>query len=300
MIVLLLFSFMLTGCKEQENKSNKVEQSTPLLIEASKDDSKIYLFGSIHAADETLYPLPDYVKNAYRESDAIAVEFDLIEFTEDLSNQVEALTKFVYDDASIKDDIDEDTYNRSIEILKEAGLYSSIMDNFKPIMWQTLLENAAIMASNLDEQYGIDNHFLKLAKEDEKKIIELESSQYQYEMLSSFKKDMQIYLLKESIETFEESKENLTKLYELYKKGNEKDLEDIFFEEYDEEKEDKYLKEYNDKLITERNVKMTNGLEKAIKKDDTIFCVVGLGHIIGEGGIASLLENKGYTVEIIN
>ena len=67
-------------------KQNEVEKeeskkfATPLLYEVTKNDSetKIYLFGSIHVADERAYPLPEIVMNAYNSSDSLAVEFDLI------------------------------------------------------------------------------------------------------------------------------------------------------------------------------------------------------------------------------
>lgn len=300
-VPLLIFSFMLSGCAKQEAETVPNQYSTPLLIEATKEgtDSKLYLFGSIHAADETLYPLPDYVLNAYKESDAIAVEFDLIEFTKDLSNQIELLSKFVYtDEKTIQDDIDEETYEKSVEILKEAGLYNMMMDNYKPIMWQSLLENAAMASSNLDEQYGVDNHFLKTAKEDDKKIIELESAQAQYDILLGFKDDVQVQLLKSSLNSYEESVNDLKKLYDFYKKGDKEELEGLLFKE--DEKEDKYLEEYNKKLITERNEKMAKILNDITKKDETVFCTVGLAHIIGDGGIADILESKGYSIKIIN
>lgn len=300
-VPLLIFSFMLSGCAKQEAETEPKQYSTPLLIEATKEgtDSKLYLFGSIHAADETLYPLPDYVLNAYKESDAIAVEFDLIEFTKDLSNQIELLSKFVYtDEKTIQDDIDEETYEKSVEILKEAGLYNMMMDNYKPIMWQSMLENAAMASSNLDEQYGVDNHFLKTAKEDDKKIIELESAQAQYDILLGFKDDVQVQLLKSSLNSYEESVNDLKKLYDFYKKGNKEELEGLLFKE--DEKEDKYLEEYNEKLITERNEKMAKILNDIMKKDETVFCTVGLAHIIGDGGIADILESKGYSIKIIN
>lgn len=300
-VPLLIFSFMLSGCAKQEAETVPNQYSTPLLIEATKEgtDSKLYLFGSIHAADETLYPLPDYVLNAYKESDAIAVEFDLIEFTKDLSNQIELLSKFVYtDEKTIQDDIDEETYEKSVEILKEAGLYNMMMDNYKPIMWQSLLENAAMASSNLDEQYGVDNHFLKTAKEDDKKIIELESAQAQYDILLGFKDDVQVQLLKSSLNSYEESVNDLKKLYDFYKKGDKEELEGLLFKE--DEKEDKYLEEYNKKLITERNEKMAKILNDITKKDETVFCTVGLAHIIGNAGIADILESKGYSIKIIN
>ncbi len=297
--MILCISFTLTGCGKKETVEPPVATTSPLLLEVSKEgtENKLYLFGSIHAGDESLYPLPDYVLNAYQNSDAIAVEFDLVEFTKDLSNQMQLLSQFVYTDGTkITDYIENDTYTKGVALLKSAGLYTSMMDHYKPIMWQSLLENVAMIDAGLNENYGIDQYFLKLAKSNNKNIIELESAEYQYNMLLGFDMDMQVYLLEESIKQMDEAKENMIALYDLYKKGNKEDLEKLVFEE---ETSDSYTEQYNNELITVRNQNMTKALEKTFVEGKNVFCTVGLAHIIGEGGIADLLEEKGYIVTIV-
>ena len=299
LMLLLVFGFLFIGCgKKQQEEVEPTSNSTPLLLEVTKEnaENKLYLFGSIHASDESMYPLPDYVMDAYEKSQEIAVEFDLIEYTKDLSSQMESLSKFVLtDDTKISDYIEQEDYDKGVEILKNAGLYSPLYNFYNPILWFTLIENAAIVDANLDEKYGIDHYFLERAKEDDKEIIELESAEYQYNVLSSFDYDTQVYLLKQSINEYDDVKTELEKLHELYKKGNKEELEGLLLEE----ETDEYTKEYNDKLITIRNKNMAESLEESFKEGKDIFCTVGLAHIIGEGGIADLLEQKGYTVKIV-
>lgn len=299
LLLLLCFTFLITGCDKKEKAEIQKSNTTPLLLEVSKEgvENKLYLFGSIHVADESLYPLPDYVLNAYQKSDAIAVEFDIIEFTKDLSNQIKLLSKFLYTDKTkITDYIENDIYTKGVELLKSAKLYNSMMDYYQPIMWQSLIENVTAINAGLDEAYGIDQYLLTEAKKDNKTIIELESAEYQYNMLLGFDIDMQVYLLNESIKQTDKSKENMVKLYDLYKKGNQNELEKFVFEE---ESSDSYMEQYNNALITVRNQNMTESLEQKFQEGQTIFCTVGLAHIIGNGGIADLLEQKGYTVTTI-
>lgn len=299
LMLLLVFSFMIVGCNKQQEVKPK-STSTPLLLEVTKEGvkNKLYLFGSIHVAEESMYPLPDYVMNAYKKSNVIAVEFDLVEYTKDLSSQMELLSKFVLvDGTKVNDYIEEEDYNKAVEILKNAGLYSSVFDVYNPMFWVSLIESATIVDANLDEKYGIDNHFLNLSKEDGKEIMELESAEYQYNMLLSFDYDTQVYLLKQGIHDYNDSRDAMKKLYELYKKGNKAELEKSVFETEDES--DPYIKEYNNKLITVRNKNMAESLEEVFEEGKDIFCTVGLAHIIGEGGIADLLEQQGYTVKIV-
>lgn len=300
-MLLLCFMFLMNGCSKKEEVVEKKESTTtPLLFEVTKEGSgnKLYLFGSIHAGEESLYPLPDYVMNAYKESDTVAVEFDLIEYEKDISAQTEMLKQFLNEDGKlISEYIDEDIYNRGIEILKSAGLYFPIYDYYTPMMWEMLIENAAMMDTKLDEKLGIDRNFLTLSKEDEKKILELESSEIQYNILLGLDPNTEIYLLEQAVNDYENSVDLLKETYELYKKGNKEELEKFLFIE--EEEPSQYEKEYNDKLITERNKNMINSLEKAFQDGENVFCTVGLLHILGEDGIASYFEQNGYSVRVV-
>ena len=243
-----------------------------------------------------MYPLSDRIINAYQDSDYVAAEFDLIEYMNDMSSQISGILPFMYsNNKSIKDDISDDLYKKVQVILEDADLYSSLYDRYKPIIWMSLVENAVINNSALDEQKGIDMYFLNKAKEDKKEIIELESANYQYGILSSFDIPMQVYLLEESVNNYDASLNQMKDLYELYKKGNKEDLENLLFSD---EEMNEYDKIYNNALITVRNEKMTKLLEEYFAQDKNIFCTVGLAHIIGDNGIANLLKQDGYKVEV--
>lgn len=290
-ILLFLSIFLvLTGC------SSKKEQSTPLFFEVSKEGytDKIYLLGSIHVADETVYPLPKTITNSYKESDYLAVEFDMIKYMDNIGSQMSLMQKFIYDDGtSIKDYVSEEKYNKMKQILEEVNLYSSLYDTYKPIMWETLIENASASKSGLEDEYGIDMHFLNMAKEDNKNILELESAELQYNVLLGFSDELTLKLLDDSINNYDESIEGLKELYQAYKKGNKEEIEALLFTD---EETDELLDEYNDALITKRNIGMYKGLDKQFKKGNTIFCTVGLAHIIGEDGLVNIFKQNGYTV----
>ena len=301
-VLLLAFLFISSGCTKEQKEEKSVATSTPLLLEVTKEETnnKLYLFGSIHAGDESMYPLPDYVMDAYKESERIAVEFDIIEYQKDMDLQIKHLTKFVNPGGgSIEEIIDADTYNKAVDILSDAGLYFSLYDVYSPMMWQSLIENAVIKDVGLGSTFGIDNHFLEIAKKDRKEIIELESAEFQYDLLSGFDIETHVYLLKQSVLEYDDAVEDMKELFALYKKGDKRELEDNLFKELDDENVSKYLLEYNDKLITKRNQTMMESLEKMLTGSDDVFCIVGLAHIIGEDGIGDLFDKKGYSVKVI-
>jgi len=51
------------------------------------------------------------------------------------------------------------------------------------------------------------------------------------------------------------------------------------------------------KLIDDRNVTMAAKLEDYLKGKEQFFVVVGALHLVGEKGVARLLQDKGYKVE---
>lgn len=314
-LLILVLAYLLLSIKNEEHKhtndNNQIlekEKITPLLYEVTKDNSsnKIYLFGSIHAADDRAYPLPKEVLSAYSKSNYLAVEFDIIDFSSSLKEQMDALKLLLYEDGrTIQDSLSEETYELLIPYLEENDLYIPAYEYYRPALQYSLVSNAQTIKSGLDSDKGIDMYFLEEAKEDEKEILELESAFQQYGLLTNFPDELFDMLIKYSIMYDKELIKETKELYESWLDGDIKKLTEQTSEEVDEE----ILKEfneysnlpemvdnYNDKLITQRNIQMANNTDKYFLEEKNVFLVVGLAHIIGEDGIVELLEEKGYTV----
>jgi len=90
-------------------------------------------------------------------------------------------------------------------------------------------------------------------------------------------------------------------MYQYWLDGNREGLEKIVFEgyfDYYTDREIKLIEDYNDKMITKRNITMTDTLINYFENKQNVFFVVGIGHVIGEDGIVNLLKNKGYAVNL--
>ena len=296
-IFLILIILIITSCTKKEEQKIIESANSPLIFEVTKDgyDNKIYLVGSIHVADETVYPLPENIMNAFNQSDYLAVEFDLINYTSDVQSQYIDMQKFLYPNGeTIHDYVDENTYEKLKEILSEVNLYTTLYDAYTPMIWVSLIEQAASIKSGLDSQKGIDMYFLNEAKNNSMEIIELESANLQYNILVNLDEELQLFLLNESIDNFEESITETKTLYEKYKIGDRLDLEEYIFSE---ETEDELLIEYNEVFIDDRNKQMFKKLTAEFEEGKNIFCTVGLAHVIGENGLVNMFINKGFVVK---
>lgn len=318
-ILVVLLAFMITGCKSKEetevkNEEAKVESVTPVFykITSDKNNSTIYLLGSIHAAEDSIYPLNETIMSAYNSSDYLAVEVDIVETQKDMSVQLDLAQKMLYENGTkIKDELGEELYTKMVEVLREKKLYSGIYDVYKPAFFESLLETTIIKDSGLDSSAGVDMHFLNLAKENQKDILEIETADFQFDLLLNNPIELDKLMILSMVYCYDENVSYMKELYENWKKGDtsliekenyvygEIDLPDEINEQDFEAQVKELMEEYNKKMITDRNYGMADALEQYNTEDKNVFCVVGLAHVVGAEGLVKLMEQKGYTVEKI-
>ncbi len=271
---------------------------TPALWKVTdKNGNSMYCFGSIHATDGNI-KYPDYFETAYAACDSLAFEYDVTSSL-DLENAMNTMQYYIYTDGTtIKDHIPEEDYEQAVEILKENKMYISSYDYFNIIFWISLMENVCISQSGLDALQGVDIQLINRAKEDDKAVLEVESEKEQLEMFNNFSEELQVYLLEDYLGegVIEEQTAIVEETYEQWKKGEEITQETSA--EMTKEEQALY-DEYNNALLTERNIKMADTAESYMKSGNTVMMVVGTAHYYGEDGVLSLLEARGCTVERI-
>jgi len=311
LILIVLISFV--GCgKKEENKSQEskvdVNNNDALIWEVKSDTATIYLVGSIHVANEDTYPLQQKLLDAFEQSEAIAVEADVTNIDDELMIQIQTMMMYT-DGTTLKDHVSKETLTLFDEYVAENGIsyftedHLEVLYLFKPWVLYSLLDSDIVMVAGFDSESGIDMHFINAAKDKEMEIIEVESIMSQYNMIDSFSPELQEYMLKDSLSTSRTDSSNSVKLMlSLWEKGDvaafehllDEDNADLLGTMTDEEK--KLYEEYNNKMIIDRNITMTDKVEELLKGDKDVFYIVGSAHMIGEQGIVKLLEERGYIV----
>lgn len=294
------------------NKDNiKEEQtgSTPIIYKVTKEGSNntIYLFGSIHIADKSAYPLSDAVINAYNDSDYLAVEFDLVEFQKNQEAQFAMLQEMIYTDGTkINDHLSQETYNKLVDYLEKNSTYSTIYDVYKPFFFLLLVNDTIYKKANLNST-GIDEYLLKQAKKDSKEILEVETYEEQYDLLLTLNDELYELMFKSMLDNIDANVFATKLLYNAWKSGNYNLLvrysgangDDGFNDSYNNEEEIELINDYNQKIMYDRNLTMKEKLIEYFNEDKKVLFTVGCAHVIGDQGIAKLLENEGYKVELI-
>jgi uncharacterized protein len=297
-----------TAITDDENAEKEAEDeqivygsedgSGGFLWKAEDNGNSVYMLGSIHVATEDFYPLHMEIEKAYQASSVLAVEADIYNVSL-IETQKLISEKAMYPgETTLKDSIPNEVYEKLKKALNKHHIPLIAVEKYKPWYVYMLLDSLKTLESGFDPDLGIDYHFLSRATdEDFKEIVELESMEFQLDVLNNFSPEVQLYLLETVLEDDSTYEEDMKKLANLWKDGDAEGLEQLLFTQQEELREEEQI--FNKEMLDNRNVGMANKIEQFLQngEEETYFVIVGAAHYFGEKGIVKLLEEKGYAVE---
>ena len=312
-LLLLLLPLFVFGCGKKQQASEEKQREAiegPAMmweVTSSETNAKLYLLGSIHIAKKELYPLNKTITNAFNNSNSLIVEVDTIAF----ENNREAVKKIsedmIYSDGTTIEDHISDS---ALELLNERvenggikGILKGYEYYYKPMALYSVLANEIYESYGYKSQYGIDEYLLKEAKKKNMEIIELETAEFQYDVLFNLPDPIQSAMLESALAPKESEKELFAKLFDAWEKGDVEAFKELSDKSEEEDRkslnheDEKYYLEYQKALIDDRNATMVEKAIELLKGDKTYFYVVGSAHMIGDNGIIQALIDKGYKVE---
>ena len=284
---------------ESSGKSSSESKITPIVWEVTDTNgNNIYMMGSIHAGDADALIMPDYFETAYARCDALAVECDATSSLSTLTS-ISDLQKLVYSDGTtIKDHVPEDEYNSAVNLLTDAGSYSPLYDMYKPIMWSTLAEKAAVEYAGLSFNYAVDTTLINRSKKEGKELLEIESVESQMALLTSVPDETQYILFNQIAQEnyLNEASNSINRIYVKWKTGALSD------EDFNNDlsklspKEQTLIEDYNKMMEYDRNENMAQKAMEYLESGKKVMFVVGSAHFFKEKGIIQLMKNNGCTV----
>jgi len=139
---------------------------------------------------------------------------------------------------------------------------------------------------------GIDDSFQKYAKSNAKSLYGLETAEYQGALLFDSDLQKQKNALLKSIRESDKNKLKIKELTTYYLTQDMDKLTD-FFKTQDEE-----TREFMTEMLKNRNNRWLDQLPALMGKE-SLFIVVGAGHLVGDEGLIKGLQAKGYTLKPI-
>lgn len=281
--------------------------SKGLFWKATKGENTMYLLGSIHIGTPDLYPLSNKLKEAFKQSDELLVEANIL-VTENLQGFLE---KAMYSDGTtLKDHVSAETYEKALKVFDKFGLPKEQYVKFKP--WSIANDLTVLSSSNSSSMQeasqaanlGLDLYFMTTALMTNKPIVELESVSYQAELFDNLSNEIKEKNLNDALDALLNPKTDSTvddaKLINLWQtQWNQGDIEN-FTKSYSENLKESES-EFTKMLLGTRDKNMANKLAELLDKEgkSTYFVVVGAAHLAVEDMVIDQLKAKGYDVQAV-
>ncbi|MNC22559.1 TraB family protein [compost metagenome] len=279
--------------------------SKGLVWKVTGGKSPVYVLGSIHIGDISIYPLDNAIKKAYEGSSYLAVEADITQDAEGIQYMGQ---KAVFSDGSTLDKhVSAETYKLFAGKMEQAGIAADVYNTLKPWYAALLVQNLSLAEASYSANLGLDVYFLSEAAKTQKPVLQVEGIKFQVDMFDSFDAKLQEEFLLGTLTESEGGADGkdaaantqaqlMQSLLHYWSTGNAEEFGKLIGRSNEAEAG---ASEFTRIFWDERNKNMFSTVEKylADSAGHSYFVVVGAGHLYGDTGVLKELEKAGYTIE---
>jgi len=270
--------------------ANDTNDVTTSVWKVSNGEDVVYVGGTIHILPISEFPLPDTFSAIYEKSDTVVFEAELPD-PSDFAAQQKIMSAAAYGKGeSLKDELSEETYSALNAYLSTFGATADQLANLKPGMVASMLIAMEAQRSQLAGD-GVDAYFTQLAKRDGKTMDYLETLDFQIQMMANMGEGEEDRFISETLTTLPELKKLLTYTIQAWRTGDTDAINTYVIDKFKRESPASF-----DEVFTQRNENWVPQIEAMFGDEDQEFVLVGAGHLVGEGSVLQLLENKGYKI----
>lgn len=261
------------------------DERDPLLYVLEDDDSRVYLFGSIHLLDAGSYPLPDNVEAAYADAEALAFEIDMSNLAE-IQQAVVARAQYA-DGRTLQEALGEERFAQLDSLSSTLGLPGAALASYEPWAVQLTLAGLGVQALGYNAQNGVDVHFTTRAQADAKPILALETADEQMAIFDEMPEAAQVAWLAEMLDGWDAQAATFERLIAAWRSGDAEALAALLND---------MPADVRPALLRDRNARWVPQIEEMLAGSDDVLVVVGAGHLVGEDSVVAMLRAKGYAL----
>ena len=250
-----------------------------------------YILGTHHGCPFTYCDSIPGLMKAFDKVDNIIGEINMIEFAEMSPERMQKMQAMMMpaDTSLLSLFNEEETAKVNAWLKDEMGASLEMLSMMKPMTIMVTVQNKVMMEviPEIATMTSIDKYMQTLGQSKGKTIGELETADYQMELLYGNSLEEQADALLEMID-HGDSKGLLQQLTNAYKSQNLDTLWKVFQEQ---------MTGYEyDAIVKVRNLNWEKQMKELLPKQSTLF-VVGAGHLPGESGMINLLREAGFKVK---
>lgn len=286
-IKLFLISLVLSSLYFTQLYGQKEEKSLLYEISGNGLSQPSYLYGTIHIICKDDFVMTEATKQKFSETQQVYLEIDM-----DDPKMMPEMMKSMYmtDGSTIKTLLSEPDYQKVSQFFKDTlKMNIATMDKMKPFVLGSM--SVTKLLSCPTQSY--EETFMKMAKQENKEILGLETVQDQFGAMDKMgmKKQADMMLVK-LVDNWADGKQEFKQLISDYKN---QDVEALLA---DMSKSKSMDSDFENDLLVTRNQNWIPKMQQIIKEKPTFFAV-GAGHLGGKKGVIALLRNAGFTVKAV-
>ena len=269
-------------------------KADPLLLwEVTGGAAPIWLFGSVHLCRADCFPLPPEVESRFNKADVLAVELDATR------PDVAAAMSADKQGGDLKSELTGAEWAQLKRQLTPLGLQDSAIVGLAPNIANLMVSLAVAHKAGLSPLYGIDLHFIGQAQEAGKPLVELETIDQQIHALNAGTRKDWLAGLRNTMAAADDGslRAMLEEMVAAWRAGDAPRLATAINEA---ELEDPSSKALFAELFERRNREMSESIAGLARRGESVFVVVGSGHLAGADSIPVQLAQKGFKVRQLN
>ena len=291
----LLLVLLITGCQSATLKTaGRDINANPAMWLAEDDDSKVYLFGSIHVLPEGVRWYTPAIASAFENAEELVIESMAADSMGDngISDYIDARA-LLPEGQTLDELLSPADYARLQELIAVLGLDEYQVSRMQPWLLRIVLTSEIFERSGMERTLGVDNLFEQTALRREMKISALETPTEAMMTLAEYPLEVQVKQLSESLNMTAEDAENgdFSGLLVSWAMG-------------DVDRNARLIAASMSPLtyrnvVVERNRKWLPRLEGYLSKPQQTMVVVGNAHLVGKGNLIDMLRHRGHSVSRI-
>jgi uncharacterized protein YbaP (TraB family) len=260
------------------------------VFELSKGNSKVYLAGTIHMLRAQDFPPPAEFDAAYRQSQRIYFETDILYTKTPEFGQRFARAMTLPDNKSLKDVLDAGLWAELQSFSEKNHFPLNQFMNYSPAMLSILITITESKKMGVGD--GIDVYYDKLARHDKKFVGEMESGDDVISYMKNFSQKDPNRIIKSTLSDVKNIPEDLNTMIISWRAGDLDALEHNMGEKMRTEMPEAYKS-----LVIDRNKKWLPKIEKMFATPEIEMVMVGSLHLPGQYGLLASLKKSGYKIK---
>ena len=266
------------------------------LWKATGPHCSVYLLGSIHFLKPENYPLAEPIERAFTNAQIVAFETDIGVMEQPTAILDKFMAKAMLPAGeTLKDQLSAATYLALSNYVAGVGLPMEMFSSFKPGMAAMTVEATELQRLGFQADQGVDLHFYRLAVKQDKKVIPLETVDFQLDLITGFSKEEGEVMVKSTLDEIETTRKVIGDIIAAWQAGDASGTEKLLNAEMLKATRQEAPALYR-RLLTDRNRSWLPKIEELLAGNTNAIVIVGAGHLVGKEGLVGLLKKKGVKI----